>query len=65
MRTLDKIKPPQQPTEAFTQAVRGIVDEIALEFGRMFLLEQQEALTAEGHKERRQQLAFHLNTSGQ
>ena len=65
VRTLNKVKPPEQPAEAFTAAVRTIVDEIALEFGRLFLLDSTEPLTAEGHKERRQQLAFHLNTSGQ
>jgi hypothetical protein len=35
VRTLDKVRPPEQPAEAFSGAVRAIVDEIALEFGRM------------------------------
>jgi tetratricopeptide (TPR) repeat protein len=65
VRTLNKIKPPEAPSEAFSAAVRTIVDEIAMEFGRMFLLDSAEPLNADGHKERRQQLAFHLNTSGQ
>lgn len=65
VRTLNKVKPPAAPAEGFSAAVRDIVDEMAMEFGRMFLLDCAEPLTAEGHKERRQQLAFHLNTSGQ
>jgi tetratricopeptide (TPR) repeat protein len=65
VRTLNKVKPPEAPSEAFSAAVRTIVDEIAMEFGRMFLLDSAEPLTVDGHKDRRQQLAFHLNTSGQ